>query len=108
MGIVVGGPCVLLAALKSPDKLLLIRRREGVTEWLLPALVDRSCSLLLMIDRFDPIGRKIGTRSAISSLSTACVPSGCEASICSLNVCCGVAVRLAALLECPGPGDPIS
>jgi len=75
MGIVVGGPCVLLAALKSPDKLLLIRRREGVTERLLPALADRSCSLLLDIDRFEFVGRKVGTRSANSSLSTACVPS---------------------------------
>lgn len=35
MGIVVGGPCsprLLLAALKSPDKLLFILLREGAAE----------------------------------------------------------------------------
>jgi hypothetical protein len=38
MGIVVGGPCgasprlLLAAALKSPDKLLFIRRKEGAAE----------------------------------------------------------------------------
>jgi hypothetical protein len=66
MGIVVGGPCVasprlLLAALKSPDKLLLIRRREGTTERLLDELLGRSCSLLLSIDKFEPIDCRIGT-----------------------------------------------
>ena len=75
MGIVVGGPCVLLAALKSPDKLRLIRRREGVTERLLAELVGRSCSLLLSVDIFEPIGRKSGTSSVELSLSSACNPS---------------------------------
>jgi hypothetical protein len=80
MGIVVGGPCVasprlLLAALKSPDKLLLIRRREGATERLLAELLGRGCSLLLSIDTFELIDRRIGTRSAMLSLSTACVSS---------------------------------
>jgi hypothetical protein len=80
MGIVVGGPCVasprlLLAALKSPDKLLSTRRREGAAEWLLVELVGRGCCLSLRVDKFELIGRKIGTLSARESLSLVCVLS---------------------------------
>lgn len=114
MGIVVGGPCVetsprlVLAALKSPDKLPFILLREGAAESLLAELIDRACSLLLRSDRFESTDRSIGTRSSKLLLSAPGIPSDWDESICARNDCCGVAERLAALLECPGPGDPIS
>ena len=109
-----GGPCVgpsprlLLAALKSPDKLLFILLKEGAAEWLLAELVGRNWSLLLRIDRLESAGRKIGTWSFKLLGPTAGDPSNWDGSICARNGCCGVTERLAALLECPGSGDPTS